>query len=177
MKTPPRLPLLLATLLVCTLSACSMQKLAERITPNGDLALVHALFTDLRAGHTEAARAHFDKQREPSEKTLDTLAAMLAETPNPELVGANVTKQNSNPWQTTLTYQFGHGEQVRTLMLHIDGTNGHRRIDTLLIGNGPDMHALMRIVTWVFVGLLIVLAAVAVLVIWLVRRNRRQYPR
>ncbi|GAB3026370.1 hypothetical protein GCM10027285_05530 [Oleiagrimonas citrea] len=170
-----RLALLALCLGAC--SACSMQKLAERITPDGDLALVHALFKDLHAGHTDAARAHFDAKNAPSDKTLATLTALLAETPKPQLVGANVTKQNSDPWQTTLTYQFGRGEHVHVLILHIDGAEGHRRINTLHIGTGSDMHGLMRIATWFFSGLLVVLAAVVMLVIWLVRRNQRKYKR
>jgi len=167
-----------ALALVLLLAACSMREMAARMTPKGDLALVHSLFTQARKGDIAAETSLFAQGATPDTAELRLLHHLLATGGTPEITGVDVSIRSGQTTHTELTYRVRQGKQSYMIVLDIRGPDGQRRLQSVDIGQSVDLFTqfpgLGRIVRIISLVALALLAIVVALVIWLLRRRRTQ---
>jgi len=165
-----------ALALILLLAACSMREMAARMTPKGDLALVHTLFTQARKGDIAAVTTLFAQGATPDTADLRLLHHLLATGGTPEITRVDVSLRSGQTTHTELTYRVRQGKQSYTIALDIRAADGHRRLQSVNVGQSVDLFTqfpgLERIVRIISLVALALLAMVVALVIWLVRRGR-----
>lgn len=158
------------------LAACSMQDLAARMTPKGDLPLAHRLFDLSRQRDIAAETALFADDAAPDPQALRALNRLLAAGARPSLTGVQVSSLSGRSTHTRLTYRIARGQQSYVVMLQIGGPAGHRVLRALTLGESVDLFAqwprLKPIIECVSLAALGLLALVLGLVTWLARRRR-----